>query len=217
MPVMSDGIRSGVNWMRLKCSDMASARERTSSVLARPGTPTSRAWPRPKMEMSRRSMTSSWPMMTRASCSPHPAGDGAQLVDGGHVVGGLGGGWRLGRSRLIHHKVCVRTVAGSRGVARRWRIKIRISHALQPHLAGQRREQDDEPGRKPPDEEERKSPQRQREVAPGVDGGQPKRIEERREQNARYRGIRAPKGSLRGAGAPHRFPERDGPGHQQQR
>ncbi len=49
VPVMSAGIRSGVNWMRLKSSDSASASVRISSVLARPGTPTSRQWPRANM------------------------------------------------------------------------------------------------------------------------------------------------------------------------
>ena len=37
VPVMSAGIRSGVNWMRLNCSESASASVRISSVLARPG------------------------------------------------------------------------------------------------------------------------------------------------------------------------------------
>ena len=46
---MSEGIRSGVNWMRLNCSDSASASVRISSVLASPGTPTSRQCPRAKM------------------------------------------------------------------------------------------------------------------------------------------------------------------------
>ena len=39
VPVTSLGIRSGVNWMRLKPRCVASASELTSSVLARPGTP----------------------------------------------------------------------------------------------------------------------------------------------------------------------------------
>ncbi len=43
VPVMSEGIRSGVNWMRLNLSRSERARLDTSSVLARPGTPTSRA------------------------------------------------------------------------------------------------------------------------------------------------------------------------------
>ena len=37
VPVMSDGIRSGVNWMRLKVRSSASARVQIISVLARPG------------------------------------------------------------------------------------------------------------------------------------------------------------------------------------
>ena len=49
VPVMSDGIRSGVNWMRLNDRSSAWASVLTMSVLARPGTPMSRAWPRQKM------------------------------------------------------------------------------------------------------------------------------------------------------------------------
>ena len=64
MPVMSDGIRSGVNWMRLNTRDSVWASELTSRVLARPGTPTSRQWPREKMAIIISSMTSSWPTMT---------------------------------------------------------------------------------------------------------------------------------------------------------
>ena len=41
VPMMSAGIRSGVNWMRLKSSESASARVRTSNVLPSPGTPSS--------------------------------------------------------------------------------------------------------------------------------------------------------------------------------
>ena len=36
-PVTSDGIRSGVNWMREKPSVVACANERAISVFARPG------------------------------------------------------------------------------------------------------------------------------------------------------------------------------------
>ena len=36
-PVTSDGIRSGVNWMRENCSVVACANERAMSVFARPG------------------------------------------------------------------------------------------------------------------------------------------------------------------------------------
>ena len=49
VPVMSMGIRSGVNWMRLKLKANACARVLTIKVFARPGTPTNRAWPRQKM------------------------------------------------------------------------------------------------------------------------------------------------------------------------
>ena len=39
VPVMSEGIRSGVNWMRLKLTSRILAIELTIRVLARPGTP----------------------------------------------------------------------------------------------------------------------------------------------------------------------------------
>ena len=45
VPVMSDGIRSGVNWMRLKTRPSVCAMVRTSSVLAVPGRPVMRQWP----------------------------------------------------------------------------------------------------------------------------------------------------------------------------
>ena len=45
VPVMSPGIRSGVNWMRLKSSDRQRAKTRARSVLAVPGSPSSSACP----------------------------------------------------------------------------------------------------------------------------------------------------------------------------
>ncbi len=52
VPVMSIGIRSGVNWMRLNFSDIVSASLLTSSVLASPGTPISSAWPRANRQIA---------------------------------------------------------------------------------------------------------------------------------------------------------------------
>ena len=49
---MSIGIRSGVNWMRLKLSDIVSASRLMSSVFARPGTPMSSAWPRANRQIA---------------------------------------------------------------------------------------------------------------------------------------------------------------------
>ena len=57
MPVMSEGIRSGVNWMRLKLRCMMRETVLTSKVFARPGTPTSRQCPRLKRAMSNCSIT----------------------------------------------------------------------------------------------------------------------------------------------------------------
>lgn len=52
MPVMSAGVRSGVNWTRLNLSSSASERVEMSRVFARPETPTRRACPRQKIAMS---------------------------------------------------------------------------------------------------------------------------------------------------------------------
>src|SRR5262249_26675383 len=68
VPVMSEGIRSGVNWMRLKASDSDRDSVLIISVLASPGTPSRMQWPRLKRAMSSSSMTWSWPTMTRLSC-----------------------------------------------------------------------------------------------------------------------------------------------------
>ena len=51
VPVMSLGIRSGVNWMRVNFMCRAWARVETVSVLASPGTPIVRQWPRAKMQI----------------------------------------------------------------------------------------------------------------------------------------------------------------------
>jgi hypothetical protein len=55
---MSEGIRSGVNWIRLKLTSRIRAIELTIRVLASPGTPTSRTWPRVKIDARISSMTS---------------------------------------------------------------------------------------------------------------------------------------------------------------
>ncbi len=57
VPVMSDGIRSGVNWMRLKASDSERDSVEIINVLARPGTPSRMQCPLLKSAMSNSSMT----------------------------------------------------------------------------------------------------------------------------------------------------------------
>ena len=66
---MSEGIRSGVNWIRLNWMSRMRASVLTINVLARPGTPTSRQWPRVKMAANICSITSVWPTMTFCSSS----------------------------------------------------------------------------------------------------------------------------------------------------
>ena len=66
VPVMSEGIRSGVNWMRRNCRPSASAMVRTISVFAVPGMPVIRQWPPTNSAIRIWSSTSSWPTMTSA-------------------------------------------------------------------------------------------------------------------------------------------------------
>ena len=63
--MMSEGIRSGVNWMRLNGQSRTSASVWTSIVLPRPGTPSSSTWPlATKRAIASCRLTSSWPTMT---------------------------------------------------------------------------------------------------------------------------------------------------------
>ena len=66
VPVMSAGIRSGVNWMREKVRPRISPRLRTISVLPNPGTPSSRQWPPHTSAMKTCSINASWPTIARA-------------------------------------------------------------------------------------------------------------------------------------------------------
>ena len=69
VPVMSEGIRSGVNWTRLKDSSMIWLILLTSKVLAKPGTPIKRQCPRVNTAARICSMTSDCPTITLRSCS----------------------------------------------------------------------------------------------------------------------------------------------------
>ena len=64
VPVMSEGIRSGVNWMRLNTRPSVCASVRTSSVLAVPGKPVIRQWPPTNSAIITCSITSSCPTIT---------------------------------------------------------------------------------------------------------------------------------------------------------
>ena len=66
VPVMSDGMRSGVNWMREKSSSSASATVDMSRVFASPGTPTSKQCPPANSAVSNSSITLSCPTITLA-------------------------------------------------------------------------------------------------------------------------------------------------------
>ena len=65
VPMTSAGSRSGVNWMRENEAWMISARVRTASVLASPGTPSSRMWPPVSRPTSSRSTMASCPTIRR--------------------------------------------------------------------------------------------------------------------------------------------------------
>ncbi len=59
VPVMSLGMRSGVNWMRENARSSASAIVETMSVLPSPGTPIRSAWPPETMAVRMPRSTSS--------------------------------------------------------------------------------------------------------------------------------------------------------------
>ena len=66
VPVMSEGMRSGVNWMRRKPMFSACESVRIIAVFARPGTPSSRQWPPARTAMRSCSITSFCPTMNFA-------------------------------------------------------------------------------------------------------------------------------------------------------
>src|SRR5215469_5533856 len=72
VPRTSPGMRSGVNWIRPKSRRRLAAKAWASSVLAVPGTPSSRIWPPTRRLVSISSTTSSWPM-TALAISPRMA------------------------------------------------------------------------------------------------------------------------------------------------
>ncbi len=98
VPVMSEGMRSGVNWMRWKLRSKTSATVFTSSVLARPGAPVIRQWPPASRVMSIWSTTSCWPTMTlptslkmRSRAPPsNPATSASVAVSGREAAGSAG-------------------------------------------------------------------------------------------------------------------------------
>ena len=65
VPMMSEGIRSGVNWIRLKLICSVCAIVLAMSVFPSPGTPTMSACPRQSRAASRWSSTGPWPTTTR--------------------------------------------------------------------------------------------------------------------------------------------------------
>src|SRR5215204_2868633 len=92
VPTRSAGTRSGVNWTRWNCPPMAAATDFTASVLARPGTPSTRMWPRASRATTSRSRSTSWPTMVRltsySTCSIGLPGSPVRMLGAG--------GWKPG-------------------------------------------------------------------------------------------------------------------------
>ena len=98
---MSPGIRSGVNWMRLKDRSRHRASVLIIKVLARPGTPSSRQWPRAKMAMSISSITLSWPDDHLRHFLAQRVVGGLQVLDRIQVAQVRGDGRRLRRAGAL--------------------------------------------------------------------------------------------------------------------
>src|SRR5204862_446833 len=109
VPTRSDGTRSGVNWSRTNEPPTTVASVSAARVLARPGAPSRRQWPRAIRATNNRSMTRSCPTITRLTSNmarsmvsagrrplpgPQPVGEGLGGVDGNgeaDVLGAVGG------------------------------------------------------------------------------------------------------------------------------
>src|SRR5258706_4456832 len=89
VPITSAGSRWGVNWMREKLACRISARVRTASVLASPGTPSRRMCPPVSSPISSRSTIACWPTSRRPTSSI-TSRSGSE--PGGGVAAGGGGG-----------------------------------------------------------------------------------------------------------------------------
>ena len=97
---MSPGIRSGVNCRRWKLPPVTSARVRTASVLATPGTPSSSRCPRASRAMSIRSTIASCPTSTRLTSKSARSRRAAlrsvaaaSISAVGSWASGISGGW----------------------------------------------------------------------------------------------------------------------------
>ena len=100
VPTMSPGIRSGVNCRRWKLPPVTSARVRTASVLATPGTPSSSRCPRASRAISIRSTIASCPTSTRLTSKRARSSRAAlrsvvaaSISAVGSWASGISGGW----------------------------------------------------------------------------------------------------------------------------
>src|SRR5437016_5146723 len=134
VPVISEGMRSGVNWMRENFRSSVCATVCTIRVLARPGTPNSRAWPPENTAVRMPSSTSRWPTMRRptwasrsararerrsnSSTSPWGRDAGCGRGDGPGAAVGVGGRGGGGVGRFL--ELLLRGKGGRGGRNREW-------------------------------------------------------------------------------------------------
>ena len=67
VPIMSEGIRSGVNWILENSEDMVFDNTRALNVFATPGTPSSKTCPPVNTPINKRSIISCCPIMKRST------------------------------------------------------------------------------------------------------------------------------------------------------
>ncbi len=102
---MSDGMRSGVNWMRLKLHPTDRASALASVVLPMPGTSSMSTWPSQSIATSASSIAASRPTMTRPTFSrtraaaSRMAAAAADRFDASAPVAGSRG-WRAGSTLM---------------------------------------------------------------------------------------------------------------------
>ena len=87
VPVMSAGVRSGVNWMRLKLRLSVRLKVLIINVLARPGTPSKRQCPRLKRQIEQFFDDRRLADDDLAQLVHDLAAGGVEFLDGGGIVG----------------------------------------------------------------------------------------------------------------------------------
>src|SRR3954453_19545420 len=119
-PITSDGMRSGVNWMRRNSRSRAAATALTTSVFATPGTPSSRTWPRTSSAATKPESVPSWPTTTFPTSSRNAR------------IGPRGSNWSAADSieGLPADAVELVCKVGERGLVEHWRVAQCPCHAV---------------------------------------------------------------------------------------